>query len=257
MPDEQQLELIMQDGVHAWNAWRLENPTVPTDISGAEVPNTYLEHVNFENTKLNNVDLSQANLSHANLRHANLFEASLISANLSGADLTGANLTGAKLQHANLTGANLSGANLQNTDLTQAQFLKAILHHANFRHATLKQATFEHASITEDTLGLGPLIPNQRAGMSLVEVTPTSEDTLQESDTQISDNVNNLTVGYARSIVGPAHLASKASLSPTTSAKNTATCSSNCSVLWRNSSRISLRSKKRAGSFPMRRTRCK
>lgn len=43
--------------------------------------------------------------------------------------------------------------------------------------------------------------------MKLVEVTPIPEDMTQEPDTEISDEANNLTVGYARTIVGPAHLA--------------------------------------------------
>ena len=85
--------------------------------------------------------------------------------------------------------ANLQGANLTGADLTRANFTEAKLTGTNFRGATLANAVFEGAELSQETLGLGRLPHAQRAKMKLVDVTPIPEDTPQEADTQISDNV--------------------------------------------------------------------
>ncbi|WP_285530498.1 pentapeptide repeat-containing protein [Streptomyces lavendulae] len=63
-----------------WNSWRIENPSVLPDLSGAD---------------LSGVDLSGADLS---------------GADLSGADLSGANLIHAKTSLANFTRAKVTNA---------------------------------------------------------------------------------------------------------------------------------------------------
>ena len=207
MADDEQLEIISEDGVQRWNSWRAKNPKALTDISGADIPNVYLQGANFQNTNLQGAKLQSANLQGANLQGSNLQDADLQGANLQNADLQGAKLQSANLQGANLNGANLWDASLQEANLTSAQFQHTKLQGANFRSANLGSAAFDGAELSEDTLGLGRLAQGQRANMKLVEVTPIPEDTLQESDTQISDNANSLTVGHAKSIIGPAHLA--------------------------------------------------
>lgn len=207
MADDDQLVIISEDGVHRWNAWRAENPQTPTDISGADIPNVYLQGANFQNTNLQGAKLQSANLQGANLQGSNLQDADLQGANLQNADLQGANLQNAILQNANLNGANLWDASLQEANLTSAQFQHTKLQGANFRSANLGSAAFDGAELSEDTLGLGRLAQGQRANMKLVEVTPISEDMTQEPDIEISDEAKNFTVRYARNIVGPAHLA--------------------------------------------------
>ena len=94
MPDEDQIAIIMEDGVHRWNAWRKENPGVSPDLEGIELPQTFLNEVNFRN---------------ANLKGAHLAGASLRHADFSGANLKGANLHRADGQHAVFLDANLRG----------------------------------------------------------------------------------------------------------------------------------------------------
>jgi uncharacterized protein YjbI with pentapeptide repeats len=89
---------LLKKGVDAWNAWRVENPDIPPDLSKAN---------------LHEANLHEANLHEANLSRANLSGADLLGANLSGADLLGANLSGANFFRADLSGANLSGAELR------------------------------------------------------------------------------------------------------------------------------------------------
>lgn len=98
MANEEHLKILIE-GVAAWNSWRIENPEIQADFSGA-----YLV----------GADLFRVDLAEANLSEANLCEADLSGADLSGADLRGAKLTGADLAFANLRRVDLGGANLTN-----------------------------------------------------------------------------------------------------------------------------------------------
>jgi uncharacterized protein YjbI with pentapeptide repeats len=75
--DEEHLQIILLQGVAAWNEWREKNPELFPDLSGAD---------------LHEANLRGANLTSANLSGAKLSEANLYMANLSGADLEGAQL---------------------------------------------------------------------------------------------------------------------------------------------------------------------
>ena len=207
MADDKQLEIISEDGIHRWNAWRVENPEVLTDIAGADLENAYLEGANFENTNLQGGNLQGANLQGANFTGANLQGANLTGVNLQGANLQGANLKDANLTDTALQRASLQGGNLAGGNLTRANLAQAILTGTNFRGATLHAAVFKGAELSRETLGLGRLPHAQRADMKLVDVTPIPEDTPKDADAQVSDNVKNISVGYARRIVSPAHLA--------------------------------------------------
>lgn len=70
MADQDQLTLLAQEGVAAWNRWRHDHPEIEIDLSGA--------------------DLRNFNLSSINLREADLSEADLTGAKLDNSDFTGA-----------------------------------------------------------------------------------------------------------------------------------------------------------------------
>ena len=205
MADKEQFDLITEDGVTAWNAWRTENPRVLTDLSGADLQGRYLMAANFGGTNLRDAVLKGARLKDAHLTGANLSGADFSGADLTKAKLSGANLTGANLTNAILSGADLADANLRNTNLTGANFQNSHLNDANFRGATLEKAKFDQAQINHRTLGLGHLPLKTRASMIEVQVEAIPEDTPQEPTQQVPDNSDSLTVGYAKSIVGPAH----------------------------------------------------
>ncbi len=106
MADQAHIELLRRD-VDAWNTWRLMNPELMPDLSGAE---------------LGGADLVLANLTGANLAGANLVLANLRGADMRDADLDGANLIGARLLGVDLTGASLCGVDLSTAeDLTEEQ----------------------------------------------------------------------------------------------------------------------------------------
>ena len=207
MADKDQLDLITEDGVHRWNAWRTENARVLIDLSGADLQGCYLMATNFGGTNLQDAVLKGADLTAANLTAANLSGADLSATKLAKAKLSGANLAGANLAGANLAQTDLTGANLQDTNLTGAKFHNAQLSDANFRGATLESAIFQNAQFNHSTLGLGRLPQGQRAAMIEAQVEAIPEDTPQEPTQQMPDNSDNLTVGYAKRIVDPAHWA--------------------------------------------------
>jgi hypothetical protein len=118
MANQGQLNRLLKQGVQAWNQWRVENPSVHIDLSGADLRDTIL---------------FGANLSNANLSDANLSGADLFSASLGGADLRDADLRVAALRDASFSGANLSGAMLGYTvfgdvDLSTAKGLEMVDH---------------------------------------------------------------------------------------------------------------------------------
>lgn len=207
MADKEQLDLITEDGVTAWNAWRTENPRVLTNLSEADLQACYLDSANFGDTNLQDAVLKGAHLAGANLTRANLSGADFSSADLTNAKLSGAKLAGINLAQANLTKTDLTGANFKDTNLTGANFQEAQLGDANFRGATLESAMFQRATFNQRALGLGRLPQGQRAAMREVQVEDIPEDTPQEPTQQAPDKSDNLTVGYAKRIVGPAHWA--------------------------------------------------
>ena len=207
MADEEQLAIIVEDGVQRWNAWLVENPRVLTDLSGADLQGFYLVAANFRGINLQDAVLKGARLEGANLTAANLAGVDFSSANLTKAKLSKARLEGANLTKANLSGVDLADANLPNTILTDANFMNAALTGANFRGATLERASFVEAKIDHRTVGLGHLLAGQRAQMKDVQVEAIPEDTPQEPTEPPPDKMDNLTVGYAKRIVGPAHWA--------------------------------------------------
>ncbi len=187
MADKEQLELILEDGVVRWNAWRASNPEARTDFADADLTDRFLRNVMFRGANLRGADLSSADLNHADLR---------------GADLTGAVLEAADLERADLTGAVLEGSNL-----TVAKFERCDLTDANLREADVHGANFRGAKFSEGTLGLGRLNTKQREGMNFVTVEPASEAGLPEFDEEDSDRAITLTVGNVKRLVDPAHWA--------------------------------------------------
>ena len=127
MADEEQVRILREEGVEAWNRWREEHRSVRVDLRKA--------------------NLRKANLLEANLRRADLREADLLGANLWGADLRGANLRGA-----NLDGADLGRADLDGADLTEAYLRGANLGRANLWGADLRVANLWGADLSEANL---------------------------------------------------------------------------------------------------------
>jgi len=121
---------ILKQGVEVWNKWRMRNPDVKPDLSGANLSDALLSWAN----------LRGADLSRANLIGAVLFRANLSGADLSWADLREAGLNGAHLSGANLSDALLSWADLRGADLSGTDFSAALTEFAIFGDVDLSEA---------------------------------------------------------------------------------------------------------------------
>ena len=69
MANQQQLDILRQ-GEEVWNQWRLNNPDVQIDLSGADLTNASFRDADLHDAKLDRVFLVGANLANANLDSA-------------------------------------------------------------------------------------------------------------------------------------------------------------------------------------------
>ena len=167
---------IVKSGRDAIANWRLNNPSVRLDLSGADLRKldlrdagssarqsarvgTYLDVISSAKTgaererlilgttiegvaNLSLADLSDANLNNAQLRGVNLIGANLISARLEEADLGNALLRSAILECSHMDAADLWGADLVGADLSNAALSFAKLMNTNLTDASLRGAFF-------------------------------------------------------------------------------------------------------------------
>ncbi len=119
MANPEHLEILNQ-GVDAWNEWRLANMGVLPDLSNANLIDVDLSGANLTQVNLRRTRRRVANLSRANLSWSDLSNADLRQSNLVDAELFEADLRGARLRNANLKDAWLSDTKLQGTDFSYA-----------------------------------------------------------------------------------------------------------------------------------------
>ena len=151
MADEEQVILLREKGVTAWNEWRRGNPAARIDLSdadlmemdlkGIDLRNAELHGTAFGGAKLNGADLTEAILLGTRFQPIGVISPTRLSSRYrlsSPADLTGANLTGARLSWVNFSDANLvdvqfnycmmSAALLVNVDLSRCHGLTTVEH---------------------------------------------------------------------------------------------------------------------------------
>src|SRR5712691_10692257 len=104
MANQDQLSMLDSFDADKWNQWRVDNPEVQIDLSGAKL-SPYLGLFRYN---LNKADLCRADLTDAELGNGNLSGANLTNANLSGAYLSGAMIAKEQLEQAkSLKGATM------------------------------------------------------------------------------------------------------------------------------------------------------
>jgi uncharacterized protein YjbI with pentapeptide repeats len=150
---------MLNEGVEAWNRWRIENPGIRPDLSdanliNADLPGSDLCRVDLSGANLVGAILTDAELILACLQEAriirgNLSRANLFGAHLGQADLTDANLNNARFEEATLDGACLKRANLEHANLLRAFLIYSDLANANFDHANLQLADFRNATLAK------------------------------------------------------------------------------------------------------------
>jgi uncharacterized protein YjbI with pentapeptide repeats len=179
MADDKLVDIIRQQGVHAWNASREHTYYGIVNLNRADLGGYDLSGIN-----LSNASLVESRLSFACLVGASLIETSLVRARLYSVDFSQANLTGASLSGANLDSAKFVGANLTNTsfadaylsetdltdaDLTGARLVRAHLFDTNFSGANLSGADLSEASLRRTNFSGANLSGADLTGVDLTE----------------------------------------------------------------------------------------
>lgn len=146
MANPEQLAILQQEGVAAWNKWRA-NAGVALDLSGADFSAIAAGHGYVE------LDLSYTNLAGTNFSHCSLDECDLTSADLSNAKLRSAKLEKANLTNANLSNTDCTECDLRNADLTAvAVTAGTILTSANLESAKIDPKILKNVPITNARL---------------------------------------------------------------------------------------------------------
>ena len=154
MADQEHLKILKQ-GMKAWNKWRVANPDIRPDLSGADLSKmrlslAYSDKKSTARANFDNTDFSGANLYGAFAREASFDGATLAKAGLARANLIDTILTNADLREASLSGTLLMGADLKGSDLSGAELNDADLSEADLSGDSLVQASF-HQTVFNDT----------------------------------------------------------------------------------------------------------
>jgi len=171
MANTDHVNILLEQGVEAWNQWREENPNITPDLEEANLREAALHGADLSGAHLSEANLFRAHLGGANLRGANLRGANLIRANLHGADLSGAHLSEANLSEAHLSGAHLSEAHLHGAHLRLANLREADLHGADLSRADLSEADLSGANLSGADLSGASLYETTFANTNLTDAT--------------------------------------------------------------------------------------
>jgi len=158
------VQLITQ-GVNTWNKWRVDNPGVNINLSGADLNGLDLRGANLTGANLSGADLNNADFIGADLNGANLKGANLSEANFSGANLNKTDLVGfindyyysVDHYHVNFQGANLNSANLSKNRFIDTNFSKSTLENANLERTNLRHCNLSSANLRNCNLSYAEL----------------------------------------------------------------------------------------------------
>jgi uncharacterized protein YjbI with pentapeptide repeats len=199
MTKEEYFDLIMINGVDAFNQFRRDHGYEFLDLSGLDFTGKDLGGINLSNTQLSNcrfdfsylADASfiMAEMQHVSCREAHFFMSSFEEAIMTHADLYGSvfdacNLsevvfTGAQAETASFRDCNLTDAKLNKTHLNDADFTGANLAGTDFTGADMEWAILDEVKVSTKTIWSNR-IPGQPSSYSLESDTEDPEDDYAE-----------------------------------------------------------------------------
>lgn len=148
MANEDQVKILKEKGVKAWNEWREANPNNRPDLSEADFSEVFLIGANLTNTNLSKAQLCGIRLRQSDLRRADLHEANLSGADLKSTRLGDVNFSRASLERVDLSSADLTMAKLIGADLSMSKLIGS-----NLGWANLTEADFTDCTMTGVQLG--------------------------------------------------------------------------------------------------------
>ena len=157
MPNADHLKILIENA-REWNAWRLANPDVAPDLSGADLSSREFPRemnftfANFAGCNLSSAYVPNANFSNADLTRANLANLDAIRVEFSSCKASGADFTSALLNHTDFSSADLSEAKLIDATLDHGTLWSANLRRADLTGANLQWADLMDADLSGATL---------------------------------------------------------------------------------------------------------
>jgi hypothetical protein len=130
---------MLEQGVEAWNEWRMMNPEVVPDLESASLQGVSLTGFHLSNSILTRADLTDANLNSAYLIGSDCFAANFQGAKAQGADLSEAVLDATDLTCSDLSGSRLASTNFRNTRFDETNLTQAILMETLFSNVDMSR----------------------------------------------------------------------------------------------------------------------
>jgi uncharacterized protein YjbI with pentapeptide repeats len=143
---------ILSEGVETWNRWRKLNPSIPPDLSRANLEGARLRGISFTGTNLIGANLNEADLTRARLDDADTSYAIFNDAILNQAQLTNSSCIGTHFVNARLPYSELSGANLREANCERATFNFATLENASLMNSNLTNCQIVDANLINTQL---------------------------------------------------------------------------------------------------------
>lgn len=145
---EELFQLICDEGVDAFNAYRRETEYEVVNLSHLDFTGMDLSGINLSQSVLHGTCFDMCLMHDVTLIFAQLIRASLRETQLDLVNATEADFTEADLYQATLNGAMLLEATLEGVDARQARFSDADLSGANLKRAQLNDADFTGATLS-------------------------------------------------------------------------------------------------------------
>jgi hypothetical protein len=122
---------ILEQGIEVWNKWRLENPSIEPDLSGADLSNHIFENANFSNTNFHRARMTQWQVIDCDFSGCNLTQISAQGSYWKKVKFWKAHLTG-DLVLSTMYSADFTGAKIENCGLPDSEWRYIKLNHTKF-----------------------------------------------------------------------------------------------------------------------------
>jgi uncharacterized protein YjbI with pentapeptide repeats len=146
MANPEHLEILKQ-GVKVWNQWRLENPEIRPDISGANLDKLELIRYDFKYVNFRKASFERADLSVSDLTGADLADANLLITNVDYTNFYSATFVRANLKYAKFTSSIFDNADLRNTICSGTVFSLVSCKGVNFEGAIFGSTALVNADL--------------------------------------------------------------------------------------------------------------
>lgn len=140
---------ILEQGVNAWNKWRIDNPNINPNLVQIELENVNLQEINFVRTNLYGTKIINSKLDNSILSVSELMNASFIKSSLRRANLNFARLNNSNLDRVDFTDTDFSNVELDDSKLRSCNFSFTDFTKASLKRVEISDAIFWDTLFTD------------------------------------------------------------------------------------------------------------